>query len=282
MGQRILGYSLVMEAGGKYFSFPSALLKPLSAIFFISSFPFFLYISLFLLLFPLFFGGCLLFTPPLPHSSQWAPSSNSSYAMLHSASISQKGAFIDVWYWVFTSADSVFMTAAQKIPFDPLALGSLEDCIPGSQGTLTIEEAILGRLALPQITLQDSRLKHTSSLSEKESYLFCLRGRLLVWHTYKSLQRCSQGTEDSRCNLCILPLPPSSSLLSSRSELMPLSGVLTFVTIVRRDFYITWLWWPSGLSSSPTGLSLMEKEFLNHYQPQGTARRNRTRNSIFL
>lgn len=79
------------------------------------------------------------------------------------------------------------MTAAQNKPFDPLALGSLEDCIPGSQGTITIEEAVLGGLALPQIALQDSRQKHTSSLSEKESYLFGLRGTLT--ETYRGALR---------------------------------------------------------------------------------------------
>ena len=73
---------------------------------------------------------------------------------------------------------------------------------------------------LPQGHCTDSRLKHTRSPSEKETYLpvqeHWPEERLLVCHTPRGLQRSSQGTEASRYNLCPFPLPRSSLPVTSR------------------------------------------------------------------
>ena len=52
--------------------------------------------------------------------------------------------------------------------------------------------------------------------------------------------------ETHGCNLCLLPLSCSSSLVSSHKELIPLSGALTFVAAARRHLCITWFCWPVG------------------------------------
>lgn len=59
--------------------------------------------------------------------------------------------------------------------------------ITGSHGTVLIEETVLGRLPLSGHCTDG--LKHTPSLSEKSllclSRNFGLRGRLLIWETYR-------------------------------------------------------------------------------------------------
>lgn len=122
-------------------------------------------------------------------------------------------------------------------------------CIPGSQGTITIGETVSGEPHLLQHRT-DGRLKDTCGLSEKTKIIclprrFGLRGRLLVWHMSKGLQRYSQGVDSSRCNLCALPLPHSTSLVSSRKELIPLSNNLTFMAAARSHLYNTQLWCPA-------------------------------------
>ena len=43
------------------------------------------------------------------------------------------------------------------------------------------------------------------------------------------------------------------------------------------------LWWPMGLMLvGPTGFQSREKVFLKGYRPQGTAKGNRNRRSVFL
>lgn len=124
---------------------------------------------------------------------------------------------------VFTFDDPVFAAATQGAPLDHLALEARGSCIPGSHGTRTIRDSVLGRL-LPSGHCTDSRLKHTPSLAEKEAYLlvrsFGLTGRLLVRHTYRELWRGSRGMKADKHDLGTLPLPRSSSLVSSRKGLI--------------------------------------------------------------
>lgn len=66
----------------------------------------------------------------------------------------------------------IFAAANQKTPTDHLALKACGACVPGSIRTITIKETVLDRL--PPKGLLDDWLKHTSSLSVKEDYLFVL------------------------------------------------------------------------------------------------------------
>lgn len=70
----------------------------------------------------------------------------------------------------------VFAAAAQGMPLDHLALMARRVCIPGSHGTLTIGDRVLGRLPPPG-HFTDSRLKYTPSLSVKEAYFLGLELR---------------------------------------------------------------------------------------------------------
>lgn len=63
-----------------------------------------------------------------------------------------------------------FVVAIQGTPLDCLALEAKGACVLKSHETLTTEEAALGRLAPPG-PCTDSRLKHTSTLFEKEACL---------------------------------------------------------------------------------------------------------------
>ena len=100
--------------------------------------------------------------------------------------------------------------------------------------------------------------KHTPSLSVKEAYLFSpelrLRGRLMMWHTSRSLLRYTVGTEAGWCHLCALPLPHSSSPVSPGKELIHSFGTPMFMTatqgkpldhlaLVARG---TYTWGPTG------------------------------------
>lgn len=65
------------------------------------------------------------------------------------------------------------MAAAQEMPLGHLALVAREACVSRSNGTVTIQETILGRLP-PRRDCTENRLKHIPSLSVKEAYLFVL------------------------------------------------------------------------------------------------------------
>ena len=71
----------------------------------------------------------------------------------------------------FMFGDPVFMFATQRTPLDHLALAVRGACVPGSHGTVTIGETVLGRLPLSGHHT-DSWLKHIPSLSENVAYLF--------------------------------------------------------------------------------------------------------------
>ena len=138
-------------------------------------------------------------------------------------------------------------------PWRPWGLAML-----GSTGLEQLGETVLGRLPAPG-HCPDSRLKHTPSLSVKETSLLDWElwpeGKFLVRHVTRGLQRSSQGMKVSRCNLCTICLPPSSSLVSSRKELISLSGSPMFAAATRGHLHIAQLWWPTGLMlMGPTGL----------------------------
>lgn len=63
----------------------------------------------------------------------------------------------------------------------------------------------------------------------------------------------------------------------------PLSGTQILVTSAREHLYIAWLWEPVGfILLDPTGLQPKEKEFLNSYHPQDTAKGNRPKSLVFF
>lgn len=67
---------------------------------------------------------------------------------------------------VFISGALVFMAATPEIPLDGLALVTRSICVPGSHGTVTIREMVLGRVP--------SQGTATTNLSIKVAYLLVL------------------------------------------------------------------------------------------------------------
>lgn len=65
----------------------------------------------------------------------------------------------------------------------------------------------------------------------------------------------SLGMEACRCHLHALHVPHSRVPVYLRGEFLHASGALVFVGAARGQFYVTWLWWPVGLTlAGPTGL----------------------------
>lgn len=61
-----------------------------------------------------------------------------------------------------------------------------------------------------------------------------------------------------------LAMPHSSSMVSSRKELLPLSGAMIFVGAARGHLSISWLWYPVKFTlTGLTRLYLTGKVFLN-------------------
>ena len=73
-----------------------------------------------------------------------------------------------------------------------------------------------------------------------------LRGRLQVWHTFRSLWNCSQGTRTADAS-CISPLPCPNSAVSTRKEQMHSSGALISVTSTQGQLQTVWFWWMAEL-----------------------------------
>lgn len=121
----------------------------MDAIFFLKKNLFFFFVILFLfsLSFSPFINRGHLCTPLLLHSSQWCRLHILS--VLHSGApafpagelLHTSGAPV-----FFISGDPVFVAASQGMPLDCLTLEAREAYIPGSHGTVTIKEIILGRL----------------------------------------------------------------------------------------------------------------------------------------
>lgn len=94
-------------------------------------------------------------------------------ATLRSASITQKGALLCVWYPAVLSVVLVFATATQGLLLDCLGLVARRACILGSHQSLTIGEVTLGRLpTLGHFT--DSRQKYIFSVCVGEANLLVL------------------------------------------------------------------------------------------------------------
>lgn len=74
---------------------------------------------------------------------------------------------------VFTSGALVLVAASQGIPLDHLPLIVRRAYLPGSHGTATSGGTVLDRVPHPGYCT-DSIVKHTSSLSVKEAYVFVL------------------------------------------------------------------------------------------------------------
>ena len=93
----------------------------------------------------------------------------------------------------------------------------------------------------------DCGLRHSfQSFWEKLSWNSGLRGRLQVWHTFRSLWNCSQGTRTADAS-CISPLPCPNSAVSTRKEQMHSSGALISVTSTQGQLQTVWFWWMAEL-----------------------------------
>lgn len=58
---------------------------------------------------------------------------------------------------------------------------------------------------------------------------------------------------------------------------------MIFAAAAREHLYIAWLWWLAGLTlTSLTELYPVEEVFFNNYHPEGIARENRPKTSLFL
>lgn len=75
---------------------------------------------------------------PFQRSQRTVPSQCSSSAMVLSTSVSWRGAFHLSGALAFMSGAPVFVTAAQQIPFDCLALVTGEAFLPGSLWTVAV------------------------------------------------------------------------------------------------------------------------------------------------
>lgn len=99
-------------------------------------------------------------------------------------------------------------------------------------------------------------------------------GKLLVWHTCRSLLKCFMGTETGRHHLWTFPLPCSRLLLSPRNPVYS-SGTTIFVADTRGYLLITGLWWPVSLVLlGPEELSQIKKLFLTRYLKHSAHHRN--------
>ena len=137
----------------------------------------------------------------------------------------------------FRSGDPVFMAATQT--------SLLSDS--GGQGVLHCwspdcnNQTVLSRLPRPG-HYTDSRLKYTPVFLRKRPMClyrnFDIRGRLPGWQTSRLLWRGSNRTDTSGHNLCTVLLPHFSSLVSSRKELIPLTGAMIFVVIAKVTLHI--------------------------------------------
>lgn len=169
-------------------------------------------------------------------------------ALLHSSSISWRGAFTHVWCPIFLWLEPMGYSLAAWL------WGPGQACVPGSHRTVTIGDTVLGRLP-PEGHCPYSRLKHMPSLSVKETSMLILEfwGMLLLQHT-------SRGAEEILSGNTGLGTPPLHSL----SALPQLTGTLQkgvynlvwnldFLTLVGQ-LEITGLSWPVGLACGPTGL----------------------------
>lgn len=81
------------------------------------------------------------------------------------------------------------------------------------------------------VTFGESVLARLSPPGDYLSRSLGLRAMFMVWPTPRGLQRFSQGTEDSRYNICTLPL--LCLWVSPRNELILLSSASSCVTAIQ-------------------------------------------------
>ena len=124
---------------------------------------------------------------------------------------------------------------------------------------------------------QDLMLKHTPVFLRRKPIQ--LEEWALVCNVHRDLNRGSQGMETGGYSLCTLPCPRSQHL--TERSLHPLQN-LDFCGYCRGTPVLF-----LALTSSRTFASRCHrtvtnsKEYLNSYHPQGTARGNRPRSSVF-
>lgn len=192
---------------------------------------------------PSLYGKCHLCTPSPPHSSQGALSSCPPSPVFQSASNSQGTMSVRVRCPSFVAA------AEATLPenLDAKAGGS---CDPGSHETATIRETALRRPPPPG-HCTDRRLKHISSVSEKEAYVviqqLCLEADF--WVVPQEPKEVLTGNGSGDPNLVQSP----SVLLQLTGTLRKGASTLAWCpavgTAVEPPIHIIWLWWPAGLSS---------------------------------
>lgn len=101
----------------------------------------------------------------------------------------------------YVSGALIYAVATQETLLDCLALEAMVACVPGSHGTVTFGETVLGRQP-PLEHHTDRRLKNTPSLSRKKAYLliqeFCCIGQVSGLTQTSGLWKSSQRTESGR------------------------------------------------------------------------------------
>lgn len=126
-----------------------------------------------------------------------------------------------------TSCALVFMSSATVF----MAVG-WRACIPGSHGTVTIKDIVLGQLPCSGHS-RDNRVKYNPSLSVKDAFCFFwsfgVRCRHLVWHTSSSLLRLLQEEKAGGRHLWTLLLPGFSLPVSPRKKLVYISPAPCFL-----------------------------------------------------
>ena len=134
-----------------------------------------------------------------------------------------------------TSCALVFMSSATVF----MAVG-WRACIPGSHGTVTIKDIVLGQLPCSGHS-RDSRVKYNPSLSVKDAFCFFwsfgVRCRHLVWHTSSSQLRLFQEEKAGGSHLWTLLLPGFSLPVSPRKKLVYISPAPCFLWLSPRNTY---------------------------------------------
>ena len=134
-------------------------------------------------------------------------------------------------------------------------------------------ETALGRLPPPG-HCTERRLKHISSVSEKEAYLviqqLCLEADF--WVVTQEPKEVLTGNGSGELNLCTLLLSCSSSLVPYGKEILPLPGALPLGLLSNHQSTLSGSGGQQGLAHG-SHRTTTNREFLN-YHPQGMARIN--------
>lgn len=185
-------------------------------------------------------------------------SQNTPSVVLQSISLSQRGTHMYTRCPSFYIWCPSFCGCHPWATLDHLTVVVKGACICGLHGTVTIKETVLDRLP-PLKTLHRQQTKIYPEPLFERGLLDCPRVLNLeqasVFVHVQGLRKCSQIAQAREHNLCILPLPHYSTLVSPRKKNIHSSGALIFVTATQAtspDFLVLVA---SGVyNCAPTGL----------------------------